>query len=338
MMSKEKLNDLQAFATVAHERSFTRAAAILGVSRSALSHTLLALEARLGVRLLIRTTRSVSPTDAGNRLLAVLAPRLNEIEAELASLRASRDKPAGTVRITANDHAIVTVLWPRLRPLLTQYPDIHIEFSVGYELTDIAAQRFDAGVRMGDQVDKDMIAVRITPDVQMAVVAAPAYLAGRAAVRRPEDLMTHNCVNLRLPTHGGLYAWEFEKGSQKTTVRVDGQTVFNNTFLMIQAALDGAGIAYVPHDLAAKYIATGNWYRYLPTGALISRDTIFTTRGDSIFRRRLRWWSTRCAGTAGDPGCAMAAGLLKQGSSDRDGVTYYWNWEHAAASIQRSNQ
>ena len=257
MMSKEKLNDLQAFATVAHERSFTRAAAILGVSRSALSHTLLALEARLGVRLLIRTTRSVSPTDAGNRLLAVLAPRLNEIEAELASLRASRDKPAGTVRITANDHAIVTVLWPRLRPLLTQYPDIHIEFSVGYELTDIAAQRFDAGVRMGDQVDKDMIAVRITPDVQMAVVAAPAYLAGRAAVRRPEDLMAHNCVNLRLPTHGGLYAWEFEKGSQKTSVRVDGQTVFNNTFLMIQAALDGAGIAYVPHDLAAKYIATG---------------------------------------------------------------------------------
>ena len=235
MMSKEKLNDLQAFATVAHERSFTRAAAILGVSRSALSHTLLALEARLGVRLLIRTTRSVSPTDAGNRLLAVLAPRLNEIEAELASLRASRDKPAGTVRITANDHAIVTVLWPRLRPLLTQYPDIHIEFSVGYELTDIAAQRFDAGVRMGDQVDKDMIAVRITPDVQMAVVA----------------------VNLRLPTHGALYAWEFEKGSQKTSVRVDGQTVFNNTFLMIQAALDGAGIAYVPHDLAAKYIATG---------------------------------------------------------------------------------
>lgn len=298
MMSKEKLNDLQAFATVAQERSFTRAAAILGVSRSALSHTLLALEARLGVRLLIRTTRSVSPTDAGNRLLAVLAPRLNEIEAELASLRASRDKPAGTVRITANDHAIVTVLWPRLRPLLTQYPDIHIEFSVGYELTDIAAQRFDAGVRMGDQVDKDMIAVRITPDVQMAVVAAPAYLAGRAAVRRPEDLMAHNCVNLRLPTHGALYAWEFEKGSQKTSVRVDGQTVFNNTFLMIQAALDGAGIAYVPHDLAAKYIATGNWYRYLPTGALISRDTIFTTRADSIFRRRLRWWSTRCAGTA----------------------------------------
>lgn len=256
IMSKEKLNDLQAFVTVAQERSFTRAAAVLGISRSALSHTLLGLEERLGVRLLIRTTRSVSPTDAGNRLLAVLAPRLDEIETELISLRASRDKPAGTVRITANDHAIVTVIWPRLQPLLNEHPDINIEFSVGYELTDIAAQRFDAGVRMGDQVDKDMIAVRITPDVPMAVVAAPDYLSGRAAVTRPEDLMAHNCINLRLPTHGALYAWEFEKDSQKINVRVDGQTVFNNTFLMIQAALDGAGIAYVPRDLVAKDIAT----------------------------------------------------------------------------------
>lgn len=255
-MSKEKLNDLQAFVTVAQERSFTRAAAVLGISRSALSHTLLGLEERLGVRLLIRTTRSVSPTDAGNRLLAVLAPRLDEIETELISLRASRDKPAGTVRITANDHAIVTVLWPRLQPLLNEHPDINIEFSVGYELTDIAAQRFDAGVRMGDQVDKDMIAVRITPGVPMVVVAAPGYLSGRAAVTRPEDLMAHNCINLRLPTHGALYAWEFEKGSQKINVRVDGQTVFNNTFLMIQAALDGAGIAYVPRDLVAEDIAT----------------------------------------------------------------------------------
>ena len=255
-MSKEKLNDLQAFVTVAQERSFTRAAAVLGISRSALSHTLLGLEERLGVRLLIRTTRSVSPTDAGNRLLAVLAPRLDEIETELISLRASRDKPAGTVRITANDHAIVTVLWPRLQPLLNEHPDINIEFSVGYELTDIAAQRFDAGVRMGDQVDKDMIAVRITPGVPMVVVAAPGYLSGRAAVTRPEDLMAHNCINLRLPTHGALYAWEFEKGSQKINVRVDGQTVFNNTFLMIQAALDGAGIAYVPRELVAEDIAT----------------------------------------------------------------------------------
>jgi len=257
IMTKEKLNDLQAFVTVARERSFTRAAAILGISRSALSHTMLGLEARLGVRLLIRTTRSVSPTDAGNQLLTVLAPRLDEIESELASLRASRDKPAGSVRITANDHAIVTVLWPRLLPLMKQHPDINIEFSVGYELTDIAAQQFDAGVRMGSQVDKDMIAVRITPDVQMAVIAAPDYLSARPPVILPADLMEHNCINLRLPTHGALYAWEFEHQDQQVNVRVSGQTIFNNTFLMIQAAIDGMGIAYVPHDLVAKSIASG---------------------------------------------------------------------------------
>lgn len=256
-MTKEKLNDLQAFVTVARERSFTRAAALLGVSRSALSHTLLGLEARLGVRLLIRTTRSVSPTQAGHRLLGVLGPRLDDIESELAALRAERDKPAGMVRITANDHAIVTVLWPRLRPLLDEYPDIHIEFSVGYELTDIAARQFDAGVRMGDQVDKDMIAVRLTPDVQMAVVAAPGYLAGKAPVTCPADLVVHNCINLRLPTHGALYAWEFAQGSEKINVRVEGQTIFDNTFLMIQAALDGVGLAYVPQDLVAKHLASG---------------------------------------------------------------------------------
>lgn len=253
-MNKEKLNDLQAFVTVARERSFTKAAAALGVSRSALSHTLLGLEERLGIRLLIRTTRSVSTTDAGNRLLSVVAPRLDEIESELTSLRSSLDKPAGKVRITAHDHAIVTVLWPRLLPLLNEYPDINIEFSVGYELTDIAAQQFDAGVRMGDQVDKDMIAVRITPDVHMAVVASPNYLSSRPPIVLPADLMDHNCINLRLPTHGALYAWEFENGGQKMNVRVNGQTVFNNTFLMMQAALDGAGIAYIPHDLASKYI------------------------------------------------------------------------------------
>ena len=257
MTGKEKLNDLQAFVTVARERSFTRAAAQLGVSRSALSHTLLALEERLGVRLLIRTTRSVSPTDAGNHLLNVLAPRLEEIESELASLRASRNKPVGTVRITANDHAIVTTLWPRLQPLLRDYPDINIEFSVGYELTDIAAQRFDAGVRMGDQVDKDMVAVRITPDVQMAVIASHAYLSERPPIVLPADLIEHNCINLRLPTHGALYAWEFEKGGKKMNVRVTGQATFNNTFLMIQAALDGAGVAYVPGDVVEKYISSG---------------------------------------------------------------------------------
>jgi len=226
-MSKENLSDLQAFVAVARERSFTRAAAQLGLSRSALSHAMLALEARLGVRLLTRTTRSVSTTEAGARLLNTVAPRLDEIELELGSLSAMRDKPAGMVRITAHDHAIVTVLWPRLLPLLEEYPDIQIEFSVDYAFTDIAAQRFDAGVRSGDRVDKDMIAVRIAPELRMAVVGSPAYLAGRPMPATPHDLTEHRCINLRLPTHGGLFAWEFEKDGHPLNVRVHGQTVFN---------------------------------------------------------------------------------------------------------------
>jgi DNA-binding transcriptional LysR family regulator len=251
------LNDLQAFVVVARERSFTRAAAQLGLSRSALSHAMLALEARLGVRLLTRTTRSVSTTDAGARLLGMVAPRLQEIEQEMSSLRASRDKPAGTVRITAHDQAIVTVLWPRLRPLLEEYPDIKIEFSVDYAITDIAAQRFDAGVRNGDQVDQDMIAVRIAPDLRMAVVASTRYLANKSLPAAPHDLTAHDCINLRLPTHGGLYAWEFEKDGQSVNVRVQGQTVFNNTYLMVQAALDGAGFVFVPLDLVTPHIEAG---------------------------------------------------------------------------------
>ncbi len=257
IMTKEKLGDLQAFVTVARERSFTRAATLLGVSRSALSHTLLSLEDRLGVRLLTRTTRSVSPTDAGHRLMSVLAPRLDEIESELAALRAASDKPAGSVRITANDHAISTVLLPRLQPLLREHPDIRVEFSMDYELTDIAARQFDAGVRMGDQVDKDMIAVRMTPDIRMAVVATPAYLFGKDPIIAPRDLMAHNCINLRLPTRGSLYGWEFEQDNHPLCVQVAGQTVFNNTFLMIQAAREGCGIAYVPSDLVAKEVASG---------------------------------------------------------------------------------
>ena len=256
-MAKENLNDLQAFVAVARERSFTRAAAQLGVSRSALSHAMLALEARLGVRLLTRTTRSVSTTEAGKRLQDVLAPRLGEIEQELASLSAMRDKPAGTVRITAHDHAIATVLWPRLAPLLKQYPDIQIEFSVDYAFTDIAAHRFDAGVRVGNRVDKDMIAVGIAPELRMAVAGSPEYLAGKPLPTTPHELTEHRCVNLRLPTHGGLYAWDFEKNGQALNVRVDGQTVFNNTFLMLQAALDGLGLAYVPFDLMKPHIDSG---------------------------------------------------------------------------------
>lgn len=256
-MPKENLNDLHAFMAVAQTRSFTRAAAQLGLSRSALSHAMLALEARLGVRLLTRTTRSVSPTEAGARLLSVLSPRLSEIQQELESLTAMRDKPAGTVRITAHDHAIVTALWPRLLPLLRQYPDVQIEFSVDYAMTDIAAQRFDAGVRVGNRVDKDMIAVRIAPDLRMAVAASPGYLAGRSLPATPQELTEHCCVNLRLPTHGGLYAWDFEKDGRALSVRVNGQTVFNNTFLMLQAALDGMGLAYVPYDLVKPHIEAG---------------------------------------------------------------------------------
>ena len=256
-MAKENLNDLQAFVVVARERSFTRAAAQMGLSRSALSHAMLALEARLGVRLLTRTTRSVSTTDAGARLLATVAPRLQEIEVELGQLSAMRDKPAGTVRITAHDHAIGTALWPQLMPLLKQYPDIQIEFSVDYGFTDIAAQRFDAGVRVGDRIDKDMVAVRISPDMRMSVAASPEYLAGKTPPRKPQELTEHRCVNLRLPTRGNLYAWDFEKGRKSVNVKVDGQTIFNNTALMLQAALDGLGFAYVPFDLMKPHIDAG---------------------------------------------------------------------------------
>jgi DNA-binding transcriptional LysR family regulator len=256
-MARENLNDLQAFVVVARERSFTKAAAQLGLSRSALSHAMLALEERLGVRLLTRTTRSVSTTQAGARLLAAVAPRLDGIEQELGLLSELRDKPAGTVRITTHDHAIVTALWPRLLPLLRQYPDIQIEFSVDYGLTDIAAQQFDAGVRAGALVDKDMIAVRIGPNQRMAVAGSPAYLAGRSLLVTPHDLTVHNCINLLLPPHGNRYAWEFEKDSQKVSVRVQGQAAFNNTFLMLQAALDGVGLAYVPRDIVEPHVTAG---------------------------------------------------------------------------------
>jgi len=256
-MSRENLNDLRAFVVVARERSFTRAAAQLGLSRSALSHAMSALESRLGMRLLTRTTRSVSTTEAGARLFETLAPRLDEIDQQLESLSDLRSRPAGTVRITAHDHAISTVLWPRLLPLLRRYPDINVEFSVDYAFTDIAAGRFDAGVRVGDRVDKDMVAVRIAPDLRMAVAASPGYLAGKPLPVTPHDLTRYRCINLRLPTHGGLYAWDFEKDGQAINARVNGQTIFNNTYLMLQAALDGMGLAYVPFDLVQPHIEAG---------------------------------------------------------------------------------
>jgi len=257
-MSAENLNDLRAFVVVARERSFTRAAAQLGMSRSALSHAMSALEARLGVRLLTRTTRSVATSEAGMRLLSTLAPMLGQLDEELASLRSFSGKPAGCVRITANDHAIVTVLWPRLREFLDRYPDIEVELSVDYALTDIVAKNFDAGVRIGDVVDKDMIAVRISPDVRMTVVGSPRYLAGKTYPVLPNELTSHRCINLRLPTLGGLYAWDFEKDGRSIAVRVQGQTIFNNTFLILQAALDSQGFAYLPQDIAQPHIEAGS--------------------------------------------------------------------------------
>src|SRR5213596_263493 len=235
-MQRGHLNDLFAFVVVAREGSFTRAAAQLRVSQSALSHTIRALEARLGVRLLTRTTRSVSPTEAGERLLQRLGPRFEEIEAEVAGIRELRNKPAGTIRITATEYAADAILLPKLAKLLREYSDIKVEIIVDYGLTDIVAQRFDAGVRAGEQVAKDMIAVRIGPDMRTAVVGAPSYFKNRSEPKKPQDLIGHNCINLRLPTHGGLYAWEFEKGARELKVRVEGQLVFNGTFQMLNAA------------------------------------------------------------------------------------------------------
>ena len=262
-MPRENISDLRAFIAVARERSFTRAAAHLGVSQSALSHTLRALEERLGLRLLTRTTRSVSPTEAGERLLETVAPRFEEIETELAALSALRDKPAGTIRITTAEHAANTVLWPRLARLLPEYPEVRVEINVNYGLSDIVAERFDAGVRLGEQVAKDMVAVRIGPDFSSAVVGAPAYFAQRPRPRKPQDLIGHNCINLRLPTYGGLYIWEFERNRRELNIRVEGQCVFNTTTMRLNAALAGFGLAYLPEDLVQEHIKQGRLVRVL---------------------------------------------------------------------------
>ena len=262
-MVRRNLNDVLAFLAVAKERSFTKAAAKLGVSQSALSHTVRGLESRLGIRLLTRTTRSVSPTEAGERLLGSVGPWFEEIEAELDALSELREKPAGTIRITAGEHAVHSVLWPKLKQFLREYPDIKVEITVDNTLTDIVAQRYDAGVRFGEQVAKDMIAVRIGPDVRFAVVGLKSYFAKRSPPKRPQDLIGHTCINLRLPTHGGLYAWDFEKGGRELKVRVEGQLVFNNAFQLIDAALAGFGLAYVPEDLAQPYLAKGRLERVL---------------------------------------------------------------------------
>jgi len=261
-MQRGHLDHLVAFVAVGRERNFTKAAVKLGVSQSALSHTIRELEERLGVRLLTRTTRSVAPTEAGERLLRNIGPRFDEIEAELEAVRELRTKPAGTIRITATEFAIDTVLLPKVAPLLREYPDIRVEMIVDYGLTDIVAQQYDAGVRSGEQVAKDMIAVRIGPDMRMAVVGAPAYFKSRSEPKTPQDLIGHNCINLRLPTHG-VYAWEFEKANRELRVRVEGQLTFNGTAQLLNGALAGCGLAYVPEGLVTEHVAKGRLKRVL---------------------------------------------------------------------------
>lgn len=256
-MSIERYDQLAIFSVVARERSFTRAAAKLGLSQPALSRTMRNLEERLGVRLLARTTRSVSATEAGEHLLRVIAPRFEEIDTELALLTDFRDKPAGRLRITAGEHAAITVLQPVLEKILPAHPDLHIEVTVDYGLTDIVAEGYDAGVRLGEQVAKDMIAVRIGPDMRMAVVGSPEYFARHPRPKTPRDLTRHNCITIRLPTYGGIFPWEFEKKGEELNVRVEGQLVFNNIAMRLDAALKGLGLAYMPEDLVQAHIADG---------------------------------------------------------------------------------
>jgi DNA-binding transcriptional LysR family regulator len=270
-LQRRELNDLLWFVAVAEERSFTKAAAKLGTSQSTLSHTIKQLEQRLGLRLLTRTTRSVSPTEAGERLLASMAPRIAEIEHDIEGLMALRDKPSGLVRITISDHAYTWLVWPKLQKLLTDYPDIRLEFSIDNGLRNIVEERFDAGVRLGESLEKDMVAVRIGPDWRLVVVASPDYLARHGTPETPQDLVHHNCMNHRQGRSGGLYSWEFAREGRELRVRVEGQLTFNSTEPMIDAALRGFGIAYVPEDMASSYLEDGSlrlvldaWSPYFP--------------------------------------------------------------------------
>ncbi|MBD9529556.1 LysR family transcriptional regulator [Paracoccus sp. PAR01] len=257
-MAREQFNDLLWFLAVAEERSFTRAAARLGISQSTLSHTIKRLETRMGVLLLNRTTRNVATTEAGERLQQSLSPRIAEIEAEMASIMEYRNKPAGRIRLTLSDHALHTVVWPKLRDVLVDYPDIKVEFSVDSAFRNIVDSGFDAGIRLGESVENDMIAVKIGPDWRLVAVASPAYLAARGAPLQPKDLIGHNCIGIRQVAAGGLYAWEFEKDGSELRVRVDGQLTFAGSYEMVDAALRGYGIAYVPEDIVASQIAAGD--------------------------------------------------------------------------------
>ncbi|MGE8063184.1 LysR family transcriptional regulator [Pseudomonas sp. NPDC089547] len=254
---KENLNDLLAFIAVARERNFTRAAAQIGISQSALSRTIRTLEQQMNVPLLVRTTRSVSLTEAGERLLLAIEPKLQEIDEELESLRALTSSPAGTVRISATDHAIDNYIWPRVQYLLREYPDLKIEFVNDYRLSDIVADRYDIGVRLGEGIAKDMIAARIAPDLTMAVVGAPSYLESHEFINSPQDLAKHNCITLRLPTKNSLLPWELKKGSKQLQLKVDGQLTFDNVYKILEAAVAGFGLAYIPMDMAESHVESG---------------------------------------------------------------------------------
>jgi len=260
---KENFNDLISLMVVAQERSFTKAAARLGVSQSALSHSIRALEERLQLRLLTRTTRSVAPTEAGEKLINAIAPRMNDIESELIALTDRRAVPAGNLRLTAGEHAVTTTLWPALQPFLAHYPDVNVEIAVDNTLTDIVSGRFDAGVRLGEQVAKDMIAMRIGPDWSMAVVGSPGYFARHGRPQTPQELQHHRCINIRLPTLGGLYAWEFKQGQREIRVRVDSQLIVNSIETRIAAAIAGLGLACVPEDSVEAALAGGSLERVL---------------------------------------------------------------------------
>ena len=262
-MQREQLGDLAALIAVADERSFTRAAAKLGIAQSTLTHTIQRLEARLGLPLLARTTRSVAPTDAGERLLRTVRPAFEEINARVGSLSDLRDKPAGSIRLSTAQHAAQSILMPVLERLLPDYPDVKVEIILEHGLSEVLAERYDAGVRLGEHIAKDMEAVRIGPDLRMAAVAAPGYFATRRAPRVPEDLAAHQCIHLRLLASGGLYAWEFSKGAREVKVRVDGQLAFNDLCMSVRAARAGLGIAFVPEDIVQSDIESGQLVRVL---------------------------------------------------------------------------
>ena len=288
-MNTPDLNSLVALLTVAREQSFTKAALQLGVSQSTLSRTVTALENKLGMLLLNRTTRSVSTTEAGQHLLNLVAPKLEEIDAELLAVAELRDKPVGTVRISATDYAANQYVWPKLQMLLTEHPELHVELINDYGLLNIVAERFDIGVRLGDQVEKDMVAVRIAPDETLAIVGSPAYLQGKPIPRKPEELTGHNCINLRLPTRESLMAWELRKGKERVDVKVSGQLVFNNSYQMLDAALKGFGLAYLPKALVEPDVEAGklSWVLedWFPT--LTGHHAYYATRRQSSLAVRL---------------------------------------------------